>query len=533
MFEKVNHWIGTVECIDDPHRCGRIQVRVVGAFDVFSNRTTVTENKEKGIGLPTKDLPWAICSYPITFGGTLQSTLPAPGVQVGAWVHGISLDGDLYNELVVLGILPTFYNIDALSTNPKDSNFDMTNNDDALGDNEEKPESKGVGTLTFAQLLDGIHCAESNRGTNTSVQNDYLGDYKIHPTMAAKFIVSNAALKVENSGAMPFGTGDVYWPSKHRLITGKFGPRPSRGDYHGGIDIRAYQGDPIYAVADGTVKTSTSNYGIIDIEHTALGVCARYVHLSQRLVGSGSKVAAGQLIGYSGGVGKNGRTQYTPHLHFDVRKIGVPFGNSKVPGAFYNPEQWFAQYNLKAPTKGENPQSDEGVVMLRPDTGGSYTNTKDALKSAGIQVTDNFVAMVEELAKNNQYGSLNYEGQYQAEYKQLYEALSNNKPFNKLFGQLWLMDCLNLAGNDPLIAAFYYNQGQGTNGKNAVSSALGGNKLPNNMTYTDAAKKLSEQINSDFISYSNNVFRDHGGFENLEQGKDGQEKPLGRIIVRN
>lgn len=80
--------------------------------DANSNGNSLYSDAQNAPGV------WAVCSYPITYGGIpKKGTLPAPSVQVGAIVHGISLDGDMMQELIVLGIVPRYEAVDKLSRN--------------------------------------------------------------------------------------------------------------------------------------------------------------------------------------------------------------------------------------------------------------------------------------------------------------------------------------------------------------------------------------------------------------------------------
>lgn len=115
-MNDVNWWIGVVENTDDKERRGRIQVRILG---IHTTRTDKSE--QEGDGIPTEDLPWAQPCMPLTFGGVGNSTVPPPGVQEGAWVIGVSLDGDAYNKLLVLGVISIA--LDPLAVNPNNSDM--------------------------------------------------------------------------------------------------------------------------------------------------------------------------------------------------------------------------------------------------------------------------------------------------------------------------------------------------------------------------------------------------------------------------
>lgn len=115
------------------------------------------------------------------------------------------------------------------------------------------------------------------------------------------------------------GTGTLSNPTRGRL-TSRFGYRWGRK--HEGIDIAAKIGTPVHAADGGKVvfAGTKSGYGkLVIIDHGA-NVKTYYAHNSKLLVSKGTKVFKGQKIAE---VGNTGRST-GPHLHFEVRKNGVP-----------------------------------------------------------------------------------------------------------------------------------------------------------------------------------------------------------------
>jgi murein DD-endopeptidase MepM/ murein hydrolase activator NlpD len=89
------------------------------------------------------------------------------------------------------------------------------------------------------------------------------------------------------------------------------------GSPHLGVDYILPTGKPIYAIADGTTKSSTGVHaGNIVTLVTNRGLSVRYMHLSRFVKESNGRVSRGQIIGYTGNTG----TSTAPHLHMDVFK---------------------------------------------------------------------------------------------------------------------------------------------------------------------------------------------------------------------
>ena len=109
-------------------------------------------------------------------------------------------------------------------------------------------------------------------------------------------------------------------------ITSNFGMRfhPILGysRLHAGVDIGAAYGSPIYAVGDGTVifagwHGGHGNYVKLD---QGGGYATGYGHMSRIAVSPGTRVRAGQVIGYVGSTGLS----TGPHLHYELYRGGTP-----------------------------------------------------------------------------------------------------------------------------------------------------------------------------------------------------------------
>jgi len=100
----------------------------------------------------------------------------------------------------------------------------------------------------------------------------------------------------------------------------RYNGRP--GGYHAGMDFAAEAGTPVRAPAPGRVVLAEAfkvRGKTLVIDH-GRGVCSILQHLSAIEVPVGAEVAAGQTVGRVGNTGLS----TGPHLHFEVRVLGVP-----------------------------------------------------------------------------------------------------------------------------------------------------------------------------------------------------------------
>jgi murein DD-endopeptidase MepM/ murein hydrolase activator NlpD len=130
------------------------------------------------------------------------------------------------------------------------------------------------------------------------------------------------------------GNNTIIWPvPKNTITTGFHDPNyPFRNiiGEHPAIDIRAKQGTVIGAAADGYVAKvkfdGSKNYAYIMLIHGD-GLATVYGHVSAVFVTVDQYVTQGQAIGRTGATpGSVGAGPFTtgPHLHFEVRKNGLP-----------------------------------------------------------------------------------------------------------------------------------------------------------------------------------------------------------------
>jgi len=157
-------------------------------------------------------------------------------------------------------------------------------------------------------------------------------------------------LWIESVGGIPGPFEFKSWPvALPPYVTQYFGANPQNYNQfglpgHDGVDMRAPEGTPILAAADGTVyrvdvNPSASNYGIhVRLLHQD-GYKTIYGHFSRVADGIflNKTVSAGDIIGYSGNTGNS----FGAHLHLGLKREGFTFTDA-------NGNVW--PYNLFDPT---------------------------------------------------------------------------------------------------------------------------------------------------------------------------------------
>jgi len=90
---------------------------------------------------------------------------------------------------------------------------------------------------------------------------------------------------------------------------------------HKGLDLRAAEGAPVLAAADGTVALAEELYfsgNVVYLDH-GLGLFSMYGHLSAIDVQLGQQVRKGQILGKAGSTGR----VTGPHLHLGCYALGA------------------------------------------------------------------------------------------------------------------------------------------------------------------------------------------------------------------
>jgi len=148
----------------------------------------------------------------------------------------------------------------------------------------------------------------------------------LHSTWGAKSTVKPASLSIPSID--PVSKVDISSYYGYRTD-----PFRGRRKNHKGIDIRGPVGTPIFATADGFVKTAKwfSSYGrFIELDH-GNAIKTRYGHMSRLNVKANQYVKKGDVIGFMGSTGRSTGS----HLHYEVRIGGEPV----------NPQSFMAYQN--------------------------------------------------------------------------------------------------------------------------------------------------------------------------------------------
>lgn len=207
--------------------------------------------------------------------------------------------------------------------------------------------------------------------------------------------------------------GTVKAPTRDTTVVSTFGMRTINGNtrMHYGIDLRARQGDPIFAIGDGTVINSTQGWGLVEISHDGLKVNSRYLHMSQRYVRTGDHVKAGQMIGLSGGLNGQGISTYDAHLHFEIRTLDKsPYVAGKDNGNV-DPVAWMRSHGVNLTVEGgakdAAPLSDASIKekqgsQINVANMGAMVDTPEGAKGDTSGVDNKAPAMIADAAASTQ-----------------------------------------------------------------------------------------------------------------------------------
>jgi len=149
---------------------------------------------------------------------------------------------------------------------------------------------------------------------------------------------ARAAAAAQDDGPSSIGSGGAgvisgnYAKPTSGRVSSCFGAR--WGVLHGGVDIAAPIGQPIYAAASGVVKRAGAATGFGQAVYILGddGYVTVYGHVNRYFVSTGERVSAGEQIAE---VGNRGQST-GPHLHFEVHPRGVMYGGQINPVPWLN-----------------------------------------------------------------------------------------------------------------------------------------------------------------------------------------------------
>lgn len=215
---------------------------------------------------------------------------------------------------------------------------------DLYGPESDRMDPYKAATMFFNELvtIDGRETMEPTLVANAVQGNADPYHYEKHwePAKEMYAALSGEAKPQACGSATGVVAGGWAAPSTG-AITEPFGMRmhPLSGEWkmHYGVDLNAGCNEPIFAVHDGVVtRADFDDYGngIIDVDHGG-GIVSAYWHEEDptALVSVGTKVTAGQQIGYEGTSGQSTGC----HLHFEIR----------IDGTNVDPAEFMAQQSIK------------------------------------------------------------------------------------------------------------------------------------------------------------------------------------------
>jgi murein DD-endopeptidase MepM/ murein hydrolase activator NlpD len=115
------------------------------------------------------------------------------------------------------------------------------------------------------------------------------------------------------------------YPLEFTKVNSSFGmrsdPKTGKKRFHQGIDLKAEEGAPVYATADGIVEFAgadkASGFGTLLVIVHNFGFKTYYAHLNSVAVKPGDFVGKGQQVAESGSTGRT----TGPNLHYEVRRL--------------------------------------------------------------------------------------------------------------------------------------------------------------------------------------------------------------------
>mgnify|MGYP003575435796 FL=1 len=177
---------------------------------------------------------------------------------------------------------------------------------------ERQKEIAHVESIEDDELVFAVHDALNTLGNRIAVQKQSYAELESLMNNKEKLLAATPAIQpVSNEGLKRIASGFGI----------RIDPIYKTVKMHAGLDFSAPQGTPIYATADGTVRTASYSdvgYGNHVVINHGYGYQTLYGHMVRVKARAGQKVKRGEVIGYVGSTGKS----TGPHLHYEVHKNG-------------------------------------------------------------------------------------------------------------------------------------------------------------------------------------------------------------------
>lgn len=161
-------------------------------------------------------------------------------------------------------------------------------------------------------------------------------------------------------------------------ITSPYGWRKRR--MHKGEDIKLYVGDTVRAAFDGRVRIrrfERRGYGNYYVIRHDNGLETIYGHLSKHIVKQDEYVKAGQAIGLGGSTGRS----TGPHLHFEMRYMGIALDPSElIDFQTFRPHNQVYKLDRKRAEWAQNNKGRGGASAPASSSKGKASSTTAAAK---------------------------------------------------------------------------------------------------------------------------------------------------------
>jgi len=175
---------------------------------------------------------------------------------------------------------------------------------------EKRKELQVVASMDNAQIAEGINNALSTVYNRMAVQERSYKEIEGMIRNKEKLLASTPAIQpISNRTLNRLSSGFGY----------RIDPLYKTVKFHPGLDFSAPQGTPIYATADGVVRTAGNlgnGYGNHVVISHGYSYSTLYGHMYRIKAKKGQRVKRGEIIGYVGNSG------FSPgaHLHYEVIK---------------------------------------------------------------------------------------------------------------------------------------------------------------------------------------------------------------------